>query len=169
MPSVKNLFAVLFVALGLYACNWRWHDVDTSTRVHAVGEIRDDQNQLLPGLEVRLVKHWPVEGSQPIEPPASVLFADDIQAPSGAAYGVELIAVATTDNDGWFDILLDASAVRDPRFDADEDGRIVPAYTMVIVRNPNDTGTGVYSYSCASAAGTFTTANCSRSARSRPT
>lgn len=147
MPSVRSHIFVGFIGLGSVSCHWHEHEIHRHGDIRAFGEVYDVRREPAPGVEVRLIKHWPLQGTEPVEPPPSVLFADDPEAPEGADYRVELIAVATTDDDGGFGIGLDAETIRDPRFEPDSQGRIIVANTVIVVRDPSAPQTGVYSYS----------------------
>lgn len=147
LRGATRALVVLGIALGSSAC-FEW-EYGSRSQVHAVGEVRDYDGRTITGVEVRLIKHWPLEGDGLVEPPPEVLFAEEPTAPDGAPYGVELVAVARTDEDGWFDMLLDGSAIADPRFEPDFYGRIVTARTIVVVRAPASAPeiAGAWSYS----------------------
>ncbi len=116
--------------------------------VHAEGEVRDRLGRPLVGVEVRLLKFWPVRGDSVREPPSSVLFAEVPQAPPGADYGVELVAVAATDRRGTFDMRPAARDVADPRYRADARGRVLTAQTVLVIRpsEPGLDGYGIAGY-----------------------
>lgn len=128
-------------------CWWDW-GFDAQTHVEAVGEVRDADGRPLRGAEVRLIKYWPIQGWDPIEPPPSVLFAEDVQAPEGAPYGVALAAVAYTDAVGVFALEASAEDVADPRYGIDEHGRVLTAETVMVAAAPAEYGdhAGAWSY-----------------------
>ena len=131
-----HLLKFIALGFGLSGC-FEW-EYEVNTNIHAFGEVRDLNGKVLPNVEVRLVKYWPIEGRAAIEPPPSVLVSDNPTAPEGAAYGVELVAVAQTNNNGIYDMILPGEAIADPRHDPNELGHIVTARTILVVPTPEE-------------------------------